>query len=90
MKTWTVPAAGGMRKIVHLGEILEGLWRAIPMHEWHLDGLFLLGVRMSWVSKQPELIGSLKLGIVWIFVQLIHRPAKTKNQLYKKLKHCLT
>ena len=31
----------------------------------------------------PELIGSLKLGNVWVFVQLIHRPTRNKNQLYK-------
>ena len=24
------------------------------------------------------------------FVQLMHRQTRTKNQLYKKLKHCLT
>ena len=25
----------------------------------------------------------LELGNVWVFVQLIHRPMRTKNQLYK-------
>ena len=30
-----------------------------------------------------ELMGSLKLGNVWDFVQLIHRPTRTKSQLYK-------
>ena len=35
-------------------------------------------------TRGPELIGSLKLGNVWVFVQLIHRPRRTKNQLYKK------
>ena len=33
--------------------------------------------------RKEELIGSLKLGNVWVFVQLIHRPTRTKNQLYK-------
>ena len=28
-----------------------------------------------------ELMGSLKLGNVWVFEQLIHRPTRTKNQL---------
>ena len=31
----------------------------------------------------PKLIGSLKLGNVWVFVQLIHRLARAKSQLYK-------
>ena len=30
-----------------------------------------------------ELMGSLKLGNVWVFVQLIHRARRTKNQMYK-------
>ena len=30
-----------------------------------------------------ELMGSLKLGNVWVFVQLIHRTTGTKSQLYK-------
>ena len=30
-----------------------------------------------------ELIGSLKSGNVWVLVQMIHRPTRTKNQLYK-------
>ena len=30
-----------------------------------------------------ELVGSLKLGYVWIFFHLIPRPMGTKNQLYK-------
>ena len=30
-----------------------------------------------------ELIGSLKSGNVWVLVQLIHRPTRTKNQLNK-------
>ena len=29
-----------------------------------------------------ELMGSLKLGNVWVFVQLIHRPRRAKNQQY--------
>ena len=40
----------------------------------------------NWSSVSPlwpELMGSLKLGNVWVFVQLIHRPTSTKNQLYK-------
>ena len=31
----------------------------------------------------PELIGSLKLGNVWVFDQLICRQRRTKNELYK-------
>ena len=38
---------------------------------------------------RPELIESLKLGNLQVFVQLIHRQTRTKNQL-KKPKHCLT
>ena len=34
------------------------------------------------VGLSTELIGSLKLGKVWVFLQLIHRPTRTKNQLY--------
>ena len=30
-----------------------------------------------------ELIGSFKIGNVWVFVQLIHRPRRTKNLLNK-------
>ena len=30
-----------------------------------------------------EISGILELGNVWVFVQLIHRPMRTKNQLYK-------
>ena len=30
----------------------------------------------------PELIGSLKLGYVWVFVHLIHRQMRINNQLY--------
>ena len=33
--------------------------------------------------SSPELIRSLKLGNVWVFVQLIHRQTRAKNQLYK-------
>ena len=29
----------------------------------------------------PELIESLKLGNIWVFVQLIQRPMRTKNKL---------
>ena len=36
-----------------------------------------------------ELIGSLKLGKGWVFVQLIHRLMKTINQLYKNKKIAL-
>ena len=32
--------------------------------------------------KWPEIIGSLKLGNVWVFLQLIYRQLRTKNQLY--------
>ena len=31
----------------------------------------------------PEVSGILELGNVWVFVQLIHRPMMTKNQLLK-------
>ena len=34
-------------------------------------------------TRGPELMGSLKLGNVWIFVQLFHRPLRNQNQLYK-------
>ena len=30
-----------------------------------------------------EVSGILESGNVWVFVQLIHRPIRTKNQLYK-------
>ena len=30
-----------------------------------------------------ELIGSLKSSNNWVFVQLVYRPRRTKNQLYK-------
>ena len=30
-----------------------------------------------------ELMGSLKFGNVWVFVQSMHRPTRTKNQLYR-------
>ena len=32
--------------------------------------------------SEAELIGSLELGNVWVFVQLIYRPRRTNNQLY--------
>ena len=51
-------AAGGMRKIVHLGEILEGLWRAIPMHAWHLDGLFTCGFQDAGLGAVGFLLSS--------------------------------
>jgi len=35
------------------------------------------------VESVTRLIGSLKLGSVRVFVQLIHRPTRNKNQLYK-------
>ena len=40
---------------------------------------------MSFFVTRSEcvMIGSLKLGNVWIFVQLFHMPMWTKNQLYK-------
>ena len=34
------------------------------------------------IHLQTELIGSLKSGNIWFFLQLIHRPKRTKNQLY--------
>ena len=52
-------AAGGMRKIVHLGEILEGLWRAIPMHAWHLDGLFTCGFQDAGLGATGSLLNLL-------------------------------
>ena len=42
-----------------------------------------VGGRHWHTYRLPELIGSLKLGNVWVFVQPIHRPGRTKNQLYK-------
>ena len=44
--------------------------RRYPPDFWHL----------AW---KPEVSGILELGNVWVFVQLIHRPMRTKNQLYK-------
>ena len=38
---------------------------------------------MSQNVPQAEVSGILELGNVWFFVQLIHRPMRTKNQLYK-------
>ena len=40
-------------------------------------------VVINHTGRNPELIRSHKLGNVWVFVQLIHRPTRTKNQLYK-------
>ena len=34
-------------------------------------------------ADRKQLTGSLKLGNVWLFVQLIHRPTRTKHRLYK-------
>ena len=48
--------------------------------------IFLPECRTASIScslMSSELIGSLRLGNVWIFVQLIHRPTRTKNQLCK-------
>ena len=42
--------------------------------------------RISW----SELIGSLNLGNVWVFVQLIFGPNWPTNQQNKTPKHCLT
>ena len=39
----------------------------------------------SFCWRWSELIGSLKFGNVLVFVHLIHRPMRTKNQLYKNL-----
>ena len=38
--------------------------------------------KMFWYHQEE----SLNLGNVWVFVQLIHRPTRTKNQLYKNQK----
>ena len=35
------------------------------------------------VTKSAEVVRSLKSGNVWVFVQLICRERKTKNQLFK-------
>ena len=35
-------------------------------------------------AMKSELMGCLKLGNVWVFLQLIQREMRTKNQLYKK------
>ena len=40
----------------------------------------LLPMLLHYVS---EVSGILELGNVWVLVQLIHRPKRTKNQLYK-------
>jgi len=42
------------------------------------------------IHSLPELIRSLKLGNVWVFVHLIHRPRRTKKSAVQKLEHCLT
>ena len=36
------------------------------------------------VDSSAEVSGILELGNVWVFVQLIHRPIRTKNQVHKK------
>ena len=38
---------------------------------------------LNGARSYPELMGSLKLGNVWVLVQLLHRQTRTKNQLYK-------
>ena len=48
----------------------------------HVRLTSLSGIFTNRVSL-PELIGSLKLDNVWVFLQLIHRPTRTQNQLYK-------
>ena len=40
------------------------------------------GENRNTLLKESELIGSLKFGNVWVFVQLIPRTTLTKNQLY--------
>ena len=47
----------------------------------HLRGFNF--VKVSRLCSLAELIGSLKLGNVRVFVQLIHRPTRNKNQMYK-------
>jgi len=37
---------------------------------------------LEYLSKS-EMIGSLKVGNVWVFVQLIHRHKRTTHHLYK-------
>ena len=51
----------------------------------HLESLGSLVSVKAESPSLPELMGSLKLGIVWVFVQLIHRPTRTKNQVYKNI-----
>ena len=40
-------------------------------------------VFVALLAESPEVVRSLKLGNVWVFVQLIHRPRRTESQLYK-------
>ena len=49
------------------------------------DALLKASARVlnSFQVCSPELIGGLKLGNVCVFVQLIHGPTRTTNQLYK-------
>ena len=42
------------------------------------------------IISKPEFMGSFKLGNVWGFVQLIHRPMQSKKSAKQKTKHCLT
>ena len=52
--------------------------------EARVEAVVLEMVRFHFGSY-PEMIGSLELGNVWLFVQLIHRHTRPKNP-----KHCLT
>ena len=49
----------------------------------HFSGSLRL-VLASFAASFPEVSGILELGNVWVYVQLIHRPMRTKNQLHQK------
>ena len=47
------------------------------------EGAVNLHMTVEILEGVDEVSGILELGNVWVFVQLIHRPMRTKNQLYK-------
>ena len=56
----------------------------LVLAKWDLfSNTFWIIVTNFHSPRVAELMESLKLGNVWVFVQLIHRPTTTKNQLYK-------
>ena len=68
------PSAPAPPAIPSLSCSRSGCRVCCPARRWASWSKFVL---------KAELIGSLKLVNVWIFVQLIPRPKGTKNQLYK-------